>query len=131
MVVLPPPVRLLPPGPLLPDPLTTRKRHDPRRRGRGRGRPGFDVRLSSSCNGFVRPASSEAVARGEVELEPLLAASWRKTGDLTWEFSIRKGVEFSGGDEFTAKSAAFSISRAAVNASQNGGTGPPLSLPRP
>jgi peptide/nickel transport system substrate-binding protein len=68
---------------------------------------------------------------GEGEVEPLPAASCRKTGDLTREFSIPEGVEFSDGDEFTAKSAAFSISRAVVNASQNGGTGPPLSLPRP
>jgi ABC-type transport system substrate-binding protein len=63
---------------------------------------------------------------GEGEAEPLLAASWRKTGDLTWEFSIRKGVKFSDGEEFTAKSAAFSISQAAVNASQNGGYWPAI-----
>jgi ABC-type transport system substrate-binding protein len=63
---------------------------------------------------------------GEGEVEPLLAASWRKTCDLTWEFSIREGVEFSDGDEFTAKSAAFSISRAAVNSSQNGGYWPAI-----
>jgi peptide/nickel transport system substrate-binding protein len=63
---------------------------------------------------------------GEGEVEPLLAGSWRKTGDLTWEFRIRKGVEFSDGEEFTAKSAAFSISRAAVNASRNRGYWPAI-----
>jgi peptide/nickel transport system substrate-binding protein len=63
---------------------------------------------------------------GEGEAEPLLTASWRKTGDLTCEFSIRKGVEFSVGGEFTAKSAAFSISRAAVNSSQNEGYRPAI-----
>jgi ABC-type transport system substrate-binding protein len=57
---------------------------------------------------------------GEGEVEPLLAASCRKTGDLTREFSIPEGVKFSDGEESTARPAVFSISRAAVSDSRNG-----------
>jgi len=33
---------------------------------------------------------------------PMLATSWRVVDNTTWEFSLRKGVKFHNGEEFTA-----------------------------
>lgn len=46
------------------------------------------------------------------ELEPLLATSWEKTSETDWTFTLRDGVTFSDGSEFSAQDAAFSIERA-------------------
>lgn len=40
-----------------------------------------------------------------------LARSWRRTGKTVWEFSLREGVKFHDGSEFTADDVMFSISR--------------------
>jgi ABC-type transport system substrate-binding protein len=94
-------------------------------RGDGTGNPpNLDVRMSLTALSAPMAAS---VCRGRTrlggEVESLPAASWRKTGDLTREFSIREGVKFSDGEESTARPAAFSI--------ETGDAGPPLSPPRP
>lgn len=36
------------------------------------------------------------------DLQPLLAESWEQVEDTTWEFTLRRGVEFHDGTEFTA-----------------------------
>ena len=42
-----------------------------------------------------------------------LAKSWRRTGETVWEFSLREGVKFHDGSEFTADDVMFSFSRVA------------------
>lgn len=42
-------------------------------------------------------------------LEPLLATSWSRTGDLTWEFTLRDGVVFQDGTPFDANAAVASL----------------------
>lgn len=42
---------------------------------------------------------------------PLLAESWQKINDLTWEFKLRPGVKFHNGNDFTAEDVAYSIAR--------------------
>ena len=91
-------------------------------RGDGTGNPpNLDIRMSLTALSAPMAAS---ICRGRTrlggEVEPLPAASWRKTGDLTREFSIPEGVKFSDGEESTARPAVFSISRAAVSDSRNG-----------
>jgi peptide/nickel transport system substrate-binding protein len=46
-------------------------------------------------------------------LRPTLATSWKVTADPTvWEFKLRDGVKFHGGEGFSAEDAAYSIERA-------------------
>lgn len=47
----------------------------------------------------------------QTKLIPGLAERWRALDTLTWEFSLRRGVKFHDGSEFTADDAAFSIAR--------------------
>ncbi|MBX3663362.1 MAG: ABC transporter substrate-binding protein [Burkholderiales bacterium] len=47
----------------------------------------------------------------QTKLIPGLAERWRALDALTWEFSLRRGVKFHDGSEFTAEDAAFSIAR--------------------
>jgi peptide/nickel transport system substrate-binding protein len=41
--------------------------------------------------------------------ESRLAKSWKTTNDLTWTFTLRKGVTFHDGTAFTAKDVAFTL----------------------
>lgn len=47
-----------------------------------------------------------------MEIEPLLADSWEKVNDLTWQFHIREGVKFQNGTSLTANAVKSSIERA-------------------
>ena len=52
------------------------------------------------------------VGRGKnLELVPSLATSWENTGGATWRFTLRQGVKFHEGQDFTAEDVAFSIER--------------------
>src|SRR5678815_1883122 len=42
---------------------------------------------------------------------PGLATSWKPIDDKTWEFKLRKGVQFHDGTELTADDVVFSIDR--------------------
>ena len=44
--------------------------------------------------------------------KPLLATEWKQIDDLTWEFSIRKGVAFQDGTKLDAKAVVNSLQRA-------------------
>ncbi|MCC5976889.1 MAG: ABC transporter substrate-binding protein [Salinarimonas sp.] len=44
-------------------------------------------------------------------IQPSLATEWEATGDTTWEFTLRDGVSFSNGDEFSATDVIYSICR--------------------
>jgi peptide/nickel transport system substrate-binding protein len=49
--------------------------------------------------------------RGGAELKPGLAASWKLVNPTTWEFTLRRGVQFSDGEPFNAETVKFSIER--------------------
>lgn len=42
-------------------------------------------------------------------LAPLLATGWKRTGDLTWEFTLRDGVKFQDGTALDASAVARSL----------------------
>jgi peptide/nickel transport system substrate-binding protein len=46
------------------------------------------------------------------KLEPQLATSWKQTSPTSMRFTIRKGVKFSDGSDFTTDDAVFSLQRA-------------------
>lgn len=48
----------------------------------------------------------------EMNIVPQLAESWENLDDTTWEFRLRQGVRFHGGEEFDAEDVRFSIRRA-------------------
>lgn len=47
----------------------------------------------------------------DLELVSGLAESWKHLGGTKWQFNLRKGVKFHGGQDFTAEDVAFSITR--------------------
>lgn len=49
--------------------------------------------------------------------EPGLALSWEPIEPTVWEFKLREGVKFHGGEDFTAEDVAFSIGRAKAESS--------------
>ena len=44
-------------------------------------------------------------------IQPGLATSWEAIDDTTWEFTLREGVKFHNGEDFTAEDVKFSIDR--------------------
>lgn len=45
----------------------------------------------------------------EMKLEPWLATDWTSTGETTWEFSLREGVQFHNGEELRAEHVVWSF----------------------
>jgi peptide/nickel transport system substrate-binding protein len=63
-------------------------------------------------NGMLRHIFEPLVKQDENQkLVPGLAASWRATDDLTWEFKLRKNVRWHDGSPFTAEDVVFSLKR--------------------
>jgi len=50
-------------------------------------------------------------------LVPELAVSWDAVEPSKWEFKLREGVKFHGGQDFTATDVVFSIARAQAESS--------------
>lgn len=48
----------------------------------------------------------------DLALQPELAVSWESMDGNIWRFTLRQGVKFQGGEDFTAEDVAFSIDRA-------------------
>jgi len=44
-------------------------------------------------------------------VQPMLATAWKNTGDTTWVFTLREGVQFHDGSVMTAADAAASLNR--------------------
>ncbi len=47
----------------------------------------------------------------EMKLTPKLATEWKQINDTTWQFTLREGVKFHDGTDFTAEDAVASIER--------------------
>ena len=47
----------------------------------------------------------------DLQIEPQLATEWKAIDDTTWEFTLREGVKFHDGSDFTAEDVKFSIER--------------------
>ena len=66
--------------------------------------------LTNSINGQVYET---LVKRGrKLELVPGLASSWTQVGPTTWRMSLRRGVKFHDGADFSADDVVFSVKRA-------------------
>jgi len=58
------------------------------------------------------------VGRGKkLELEPLLATTWKQTAPTVWRFTLRPNVKFHDGTPFTADDVIFSYERAKADGS--------------
>ena len=53
----------------------------------------------------------------DMTLVPELALSWVAIEPTVWEFKLRSGVKFHGGEDFTASDVAFSVARAKADSS--------------
>ncbi|HKO07656.1 MAG TPA: ABC transporter substrate-binding protein, partial [Alphaproteobacteria bacterium] len=63
--------------------------------------------------GFLGNVYEPLVGRGkELELVPMLAASWEQTQPTVWRFHLRSGVKFHDGSPFSADDVIFSHQRA-------------------
>ena len=50
-------------------------------------------------------------SRSAAELKPALATSWKLVAPTTWEFALRRGVQFSDGEPFNADTVKFTVER--------------------
>jgi peptide/nickel transport system substrate-binding protein len=63
--------------------------------------------------GFNSQIYDALIARDNAnKLVPGLALSWRLVDPITWEFKLRPGVKFHGGEDFSADDVVFSLQRA-------------------
>lgn len=56
----------------------------------------------------------------ELQLQPALAVSWEMVDPTTWRFTLREGVKFHNGNDFTADDVVFSFKRAQKDGSDMG-----------
>ncbi len=67
----------------------------------------------ADCNLSVMANIFEGLLYRDVagELGPGLATSWERVDDLTWRFTLRQGVKFHNGNDFTWEDVKFSFGR--------------------
>jgi len=63
--------------------------------------------ISLTMHLFDRLVDRDHMAR----VVPMLAESWRRLSDTEWEFTLRRGVTWHDGRDFTADDVAFTIAR--------------------
>ncbi|HEX3171340.1 MAG TPA: ABC transporter substrate-binding protein, partial [Burkholderiales bacterium] len=83
---------------------------------------GLSSPITSLDPHFANNSPNKAVARHffqallqfdeKLEVAPALATAWKRSGDTTWEFQLRPGVQFSDGTPFTASDVVASFERA-------------------
>jgi peptide/nickel transport system substrate-binding protein len=67
--------------------------------------------------GSIRSSYIRQVYESLVDVDPQgnpvpgLALSWKPVGDLTWEFTLRRGVAFQNGEPFNADTVLFNLDR--------------------
>src|SRR6266850_2985828 len=62
---------------------------------------------------FNNQVYESLIARDDAnKLVPGLAVSWRLAEPTVWEFKLRQGIKFHGGEDFTADDVVFSFQRA-------------------
>lgn len=75
--------------------------------------PGYDGYISTSRDGVVmtRHLFDMLIFRNPetFDYEPLLATSWTRIDDLTWEFTLRDGVTFHDGSVFDADDVVWTL----------------------
>lgn len=69
----------------------------------------FNSFISQSTH--VQIYEALATIEADQSLSPALAVSWKLVDDLTWEFSLRRGVRFHDGSAFTADDVIASYGR--------------------
>lgn len=81
--------------------------------GIGEEPPGFDGYISTARDGVMmtRHLFDMLVYRNPetFKYEPLLATSWTRIDDLTWEFKLREGVTFHDGSAFDAEDVVWTL----------------------
>lgn len=55
----------------------------------------------------------ERDAENPTEFSPVLATSWEQINPTTWEFELRDGVTFAGGESFDAETVVYNVQRVA------------------
>lgn len=58
---------------------------------------------------FTNVLEPLTIANHDLRPAPWLATDWERTGDRTWEFALREGVEFHNGAELDADAVVFSV----------------------
>ena len=70
------------------------------------------IGMGSTRSAYIRQVFESLVdvdAQGKPV--PGLALSWKPVGDLTWEFTLRRGVTFHNGEAFNADTVLFNLDR--------------------
>jgi peptide/nickel transport system substrate-binding protein len=75
--------------------------------------PTMDIYATTSLNltNVYYMVSDSLVTRDvkSLEIKPHLVESWQRLDDTTWEFKLRKGVNFQSGNPLTAEDVRYTI----------------------
>jgi peptide/nickel transport system substrate-binding protein len=70
------------------------------------------IGMGSIRSNYIRQVFESLVdVDGQGKPVPGLALAWKPTGDLSWEFTLRKGVIFHNGEAFNADTVLFNLDR--------------------
>ena len=70
------------------------------------------IGMGSTRSAYIRQVFESLVdVNAQGKPVPGLALSWKPVGDLTWEFTLRRGVTFHNGEAFNADTVLFNLDR--------------------